>query len=157
MEKFRNTLNRGIEFLLIALMGGLTIVVLWQVIARYIMTNPSSWTEELARFMLVWVSILGAAYVSGRREHIAIDILQQRMKPERKRKFQVFIDIIIILFAFFVFVLGGSNLVEITLHQISSAMRIPLGYVYAIIPFSGVLIIIYALLDIFYPTTNPAL
>ena len=157
MEKFRNTLNRGIEFLLIVLMGGLTIVVLWQVIARYIMTNPSSWTEELARFMLVWVSILGAAYVSGRREHIAIDILQQRMKPERKRKFQVFIDFIIILFAFFVFVLGGVNLVEITLHQISSAMRIPLGYVYAIIPFSGVLIIIYALLDIFYPTTNPAL
>ena len=155
MQTFRQTLNRGIEWLLIILMGALTIVVTWQVIARYIMTNPSSWTEELARFMLVWVSILGAAYVSGKREHIAIDILQQRMQPEKKRKFQILIDVIIILFALFVFVIGGINLVEITLHQISSAMRIPLGYVYAIIPFSGILIIIYALLDIFYPKSSP--
>lgn len=154
MDTFRKSLNRGIEVLLILLMGALTVVVTWQVIARYIMTNPSSWTEELARFMLVWVSILGAAYVSGRREHIAIDILQQRMKPERRRKFQVLIDVVIILFALLVFVIGGINLVEITLHQISSAMRIPLGYVYAIIPFSGILIITYALLDIFYPSSS---
>ena len=155
MITLRQTLNRVIEWLLIILMGALTVVVTWQVIARYIMTNPSSWTEELARFMLVWVSILGAAYVSGKREHIAIDILQQRMKPAKRRRFQILVDSIIILFALFVFVIGGINLVEITLHQISSAMRIPLGYVYAIIPFSGILIIVYALLDIFYPQSSP--
>ena len=157
MQSLRNNINRFIEFLLILLMGALTLVVLWQVVARYVMTNPSSWTEELARFMLIWVSILGAAYVSGRREHIAIDILQQRMSPKRRRKFQILIEVIIILFAFFVLVIGGINLVEITLHQISSALRLPLGYIYAIIPFSGILIIIYALFNIFYPQSNPSL
>ncbi|MEM6628195.1 MAG: TRAP transporter small permease [Bacteroidota bacterium] len=147
-------MNRFIESLLVLIMGALTLVVLWQVIARYVMTNPSSWTEELARFMLVWVSILGAAYVSGKKEHIAIDIIQQRSSPSRRRRLQVLIDCIIIIFAFFVMVLGGINLVEITLHQISSALRIPVGYVYTVIPFSGILIIVYALLDIFYPHTR---
>ena len=156
MLNLRTYINKALEFLLVLIMGLLTIVVLWQVIARYVMTNPSSWTEELARFLLVWVSILGAAYVSGQRAHIAIDLLQQRAKPKNKRKFQIVVDVFIILFALFVLVIGGFNLVEITLHQISSAMRISVGYVYLVIPISGILIIIYSLLDIFYPQTNPA-
>ena len=113
--------------------------------------RPSSWTEELAKYLLVWVSILGAAYVTGQRAHIAIDIVLQRSSPTRKKRLLLLIDIIVFLFALVVLVIGGINLVQITLPQISSALQIPLGYVYSIIPISGLIIMMYKLAEFFSP------
>ncbi len=148
MKQIRTSINKVIETILAILMGVLTLDVLWQVFTRYVLNDPSPWSEELARFLLIWVSILGAAYVSGRREHIAIDLLQQKSSPENKRKIQVVVDIIIILFALFVLVIGGYNLVQITISQTSSSLQIPLGIIYLIIPISGILIIFYSVADL---------
>jgi len=147
MKKIRASINKIIEAILAFLMAVLTLDVLWQVFTRYVLNDPSPWSEELARFILIWVSILGAAYVSGRKEHIAIDLLQQKSSPENRRKIQWVIDAMIILFALFVLVIGGYNLVQITISQTSSSLQIPLGVIYLIIPISGVLIIFYALTD----------
>ncbi len=147
MKKIRASINKIIEAILAFLMAVLTLDVLWQVFTRYVLNDPSPWSEELARFILIWVSILGAAYVSGRKEHIAIDLLQQKSSPKNRRKIQWVIDTMIILFALFVLVIGGYNLVQITISQTSSSLQIPLGVIYLIIPISGVLIIFYALTD----------
>jgi hypothetical protein len=55
--------------------------VLWQVFTRFVIRHPSSYTEELARYLLVWVGLLGAAYASGHKLHLAIDLFSQKMKP----------------------------------------------------------------------------
>ena len=148
MQKIKQSLDKGIEWILITIMAILTLVVLWQVFTRFVLNDPSSWTEELAKYLLVWVSILGAAYVSGQRAHIAIDIVLQRSSPNNQRKLRFAIDIIIFLFALIVLVIGGINLVQITLPQISSALQIPLGYVYSIIPVSGLIIMVYSGIEI---------
>ena len=82
---FIKILNKGLEALLVFLMSVLVIDVLWQVAARYLLSNPSSFTDELAGFLLIWVGLLGAAYVAGRKEHLAIDILLQKTRENRKR------------------------------------------------------------------------
>ncbi len=140
-------INRSLEIFLVLLTVVLVIDVLWQVFSRYVLNSPSSFTDELAGYLLIWVSLLGAAYVVGTREHLAIDIILQRSKPERQRVLKIIIQTVIILFAFSVLVIGGSWLVytRFYLGVRSAALQLPLGYVYIVLPLSGLLILYYSL------------
>lgn len=150
MMKFQQSLNKVLEIILVVLMSVLVIDVLWQVFSRYLLSSPSSFTDELAGFLLIWVGVLGAAYVDGRKEHLAIDILVQRSSPARQRKLLFIIHSMIFLFAFFVMVVGGIILMytRFVLQVKSAALQLPLGYVYIILPVSGLLIMYYEILSI---------
>ncbi|MCK9309899.1 MAG: TRAP transporter small permease [Candidatus Cloacimonetes bacterium] len=138
----RKIIDKTLEWLLVFLMSILVLDVLWQVISRYIMSSPSSYTDELAGFLLVWVGLFGAAYVAGKREHLAIDLLLQRSSKKRKFKLDIIISVIVILFAIVVMVIGGSWLVytRFYLSVKSAALGLPLGVVYLVLPISGLLI-----------------
>jgi TRAP-type C4-dicarboxylate transport system permease small subunit len=142
---FKINLDKVIASLLIILMALMVFNVTWQVLSRYVVQNPSSFTDELSRYMLVWLGMLGAAYVAGQDQHIAIDILPKRLHGKSKMKLMILINAVVLLFAFLVMVLGGSNLVYITfiLKQKSATMQIPLAYIYTILPVSGLLVIYY--------------
>ena len=89
--RIHDKINRVLEITLIVLSSVLVVDVLWQVFSRYVLSSPSSFTDELAGYLLIWVSLLGAAYVAGRQEHLAIDILVQRAKPARQRILKIII------------------------------------------------------------------
>ncbi len=143
-------INQKVGYLLIIIMALMVINVTWQVLSRYVVMSPSSFTDELARFLLIWLGLLGAAYVAGHNEHLAIDILPQKLTGKAKDKLMIFIHVIIIGFAVPVMIFGGSNLVYITyiLGQKSTTLQVPLAYIYTIIPISGLLILLYQILDI---------
>jgi len=138
----RKKIDKGLEWTLVFLMSVLVIDVLWQVASRYLMKSPSSFTDELAGYLLIWVGLLGAAYVAGRREHLAIDILLQRSSPRRRYKLELIISVLVIIFAVTVMVIGGSWLAytRFFLSVKSAALGLPLGFVYLVLPISGVLI-----------------
>lgn len=150
MQKFPHRLNRVLEFFLVFLMSVLVVDVLWQVFSRYLLSSPSSFTDELAGYLLIWVGVLGAAYVAGRKEHLAIDILIQRSPPSRQQKLLYLIHSLIFLFALSVMVIGGSYLVytRFVLQVKSAALQLPLGYVYIVMPISGLIIMYYELIHI---------
>ena len=150
MEKIYKQVNRFIEYVLVAIFALLVLDVLWQVFGRYVIKQSFSFTEEFARFALIWLSILGAAYLNGKREHLSMDFLLQKLKPEKLSKRMQIIEILMCVFAFVVMVIGGGNLVYTTLYlgQVSAAMHVSLGYVYAIIPVSGLLIMFYSIYNI---------
>ncbi|MEO0341591.1 MAG: TRAP transporter small permease, partial [Bacteroidota bacterium] len=131
---------------LVIIFGLLVLDVLWQVFSRYIIGQSSSFTEEFARFALIWLSILGAAYLNGQKEHLAIDFWLKKLPPAKQKQRIKIIEIMMLLFALIIMVIGGGNLVYLTLSlgQKSSVLGIPLGIVYAIVPFSGLLIIFYS-------------
>ncbi len=138
----RKFIDKLLEWMLVFFMSILVIDVLWQVISRYIMNSPSSFTDELAGFLLIWVGLLGAAYVAGRREHLAIDLMIQRSSPRRKFHLEMIISVTIIAFAIVVMIIGGTWLVytRFYLSVKSAALGLPLGIVYLVLPISGVLI-----------------
>lgn len=150
MDKFQHKLNRVLEIFLVILMSVLVIDVLWQVFSRYLLSSPSSFTDELAGFLLIWVGVLGAAYVAGRKEHLAIDILIQRSPPARQRLLLYIIHSLIFLFALSVMVTGGVVLMytRFVLQVKSAALQLPLGYVYIVLPISGLIIMYYEVLHI---------
>lgn len=147
MTKVFNTLNRAIEFLLILIFSLLVLDVLWQVFGRYVLNQSFSFTEEFARFALIWLTILGAAYLNGRQEHLSMDYWLNKLSPEAKAKRLRLIELFMFVFAFIVMVIGGGNLVYTTLRlgQVSAAMHVPLGFVYAIVPVSGLLIMFFSI------------
>ena len=146
LERAKKTVDKLLEMALIILMGANVFNVLWQVFTRFVLRDPSSFTEELARFFLIWVGLLGASYAAGKKMHLAIDVLLQALKNKTKIWTDIIIQVFIFLFSFFVMVVGGLRLVTITLtlNQISAALRIKLGYVYLVLPISGLLIMFYA-------------
>lgn len=150
MIALKNKVDKVIQNLLVFLMALMVLNVLWQVFTRFIMNDPSSFTDELARYLLIWLGLLGAAYVTGQKMHLAIDYLLNKSKPKVKGILEYVINISIFLFALFVMVIGGVNLVSLTLYlkQISAALQIQLGYVYIVLPLSGLLIMFYTAVDI---------
>ena len=141
--KIDNYLGIFIAFL----MAIMTLDVLWGVFTRYALGHQASFSDELSRFLLIWVGILGAAYVSGQRQHLAIDLLSPKLNQQNQKRLKLTISILVMAFAFFIMVIGGIRFVFITqyLGQISSALQIPMALVYAIVPISGILIIYYEL------------
>jgi len=147
---FQKTLNKTLEIILVIFMPTLVIDVLWQVTSRYVLSSPSSYTDEIAGFLLIWVGLLGAAYVAGRKEHLAIDILLQRTRESRRRNLEMTIFICILVFAVTVMVVGGIWLVytRFLLDVRSAGLQLPLGYVYLVLPVSGLLITYYSVCHI---------
>jgi TRAP-type C4-dicarboxylate transport system permease small subunit len=90
--------------------------------------------------------MLGATYLTGTRGHIALDFFIQKYFKQQLGGIALFTNILILLFAITVFIIGGGRLVYVTLSlgQISSALLIPLGYVYSVVPVSGLIIVFYS-------------
>ncbi|GHA74793.1 TRAP transporter small permease [Pontibacter akesuensis] len=155
--KLRKTVDSVLFTLLVVLMSVMVLNVLWQVASRYVVQSPSSFTDELSRYLLIWVGLLGASYVSGKKLHLAIDIVPSKMQGKGARNLNIFIHLLVALFAFFVMVWGGINLVYITLTlgQTSASLGLPLGYVYTALPLSGLLIIFYSLMNLTEKEEDP--
>lgn len=145
LYRIKSATDVALGWALVVLMGVSVVNVLWQVFTRFVLDNPSSFTDELARYLLIWVSLFGAAYASGKRMHLAIDLLAMRLTGNASHWHGLFIELCIGLFALFVMIVGGWQLVSLSflLGQTSAAMKIPLGFVYLALPASGALILFY--------------
>lgn len=145
MSLIKSKIDAALGKFLVAIMGIMVINVLWQVFTRFVLGEPSSFTDELARFLMIWLGVLGAAYVSGKNMHVAIDLLPSRANEKRQARMRLIVDLLVALFAFSAFVVGGLRLVYISysLGQHSPALQIPMGLVYIMIPISGILIIYF--------------
>lgn len=149
----RSKIDRILGIVLAIIMAVMVLNVLWQVFSRFVVGAPSSFTDELSRYLMIWVGVLGAAYVSGKNMHVAIDVFRSKFGPRTQTLLKKAVFVLIILFALSAFVIGGSRLVYIThiLGQRSPALQIPLSFVYVIIPISGILIIYYKVSDLLNP------
>ncbi|MBU2914336.1 MULTISPECIES: TRAP transporter small permease [Reichenbachiella] len=146
----RQKLDSYLEIALSLLLGLMVLNVLWQVASRFLLNDPSAFTDELARYLLIWVGLLGAAYATGKRMHVSIDLITRKLNEKQQAVHFRLIRFIILCFAIFVLILGGTRLVYITfiLGQTSSAMQVSLGYIYLALPLSGLLICYYTICDL---------
>ncbi len=147
MQKFTKIISKILGVILIVLMALMVLDVTWQVLTRFILKNPSAFTEELAGFLLIWIGLLGASYAYYTKAHLGIDVLTYKLTGLKKQIVEILINVIVLGFAFFVMVVGGMRLVNITftLKQISPALGIDMGYIYLVIPITGILVIYFAI------------
>ena len=148
MKTLRVAIDRLLAGVICVLMAAMVINVLWQVFTSFILKNPSSFTEESARYMMIWVGLLGSAYATGQKSHLALDLLTSRLAGARKRASELFIHSVVLLFALTVLVGGGGRLVwiQLSLGQRSAALQVKLGYIYLALPLAGIFIAFYSAL-----------
>lgn len=140
-------LDNLLRYTLILLMALIVLDVSWQVITRFLLPTPSSYTEELARFLLIWISLLGGAYAYAHRLHLGIELLAGKLSGRGKHWLAIIGYALGGLFALLALVIGGSQLTLLTLElgQVSGALGIPMAYVYCVLPLSGGLILLFSL------------
>lgn len=139
----------GVVLVLIAVL--MVASVTWQVVSRYFLNMPSTLTDELARFLFMWVGLLGAVQATAYKQHLAIDLLALKVSGMQKIMLNIFIESCILFFSVSVMVIGGWNLTQRTFasQQITPSLQIPMGYVYIVVPIAGVLIAFFAVTEIY--------
>lgn len=145
MEQVFHRIKKILELLLVIIFIILVIDVVWQVIARYAKIS-SGFTEELSRFLLIWLAVIATAYSRSYKGQMAIDYFYEKFSVKNKFLLSLFIESCIMMFALFVMVIGGINLVSITLKlgQLSPSLGLPVGYVYSIVPICGIIILFFS-------------
>lgn len=143
MENLRKGINKIIFVIGTILLTAITLTVTWQVISRYVFNDPSIFTDELARFLLMWIGMLGTTYAFGSKSHLSMDYLHTLLKKETVKKIKIALPILGIIFIGSVMVGGGTLLTLNTMQQLSPVLYIPMGYVYLILPITGIINILY--------------
>ncbi|MDQ0428782.1 TRAP-type C4-dicarboxylate transport system permease small subunit [Planomicrobium stackebrandtii] len=141
MNKLIGYMNFGIKHVLNIIMGLLVTVVFLQVIFRFILNSPLAWTEELARYSLIWLTFLGAAYAMSTKAHIGMEFFVNLFGVSVRKALYIAATFASLLF-FLLMVIEGYDLAMQGMSQTSPVLRIPMGMIYMIIPVSGVVLII---------------
>ena len=144
LEKLSLTLNSWIEYLLFGFGFTMTVVVAVQVFFRYVLNQSLFWSEELARYLLVWLSFLGASVAYRREAHPGIDILQAKM-PGGLQKISASIVHLASLALFGVMIFFGYRFAYFVRLQISPALYLPKWIVFSIVPISGCILMFHGI------------
>jgi TRAP-type C4-dicarboxylate transport system permease small subunit len=138
---------RVLGVLCVLIFAALVADVLWGVATRYIIGRQASWSEELARFLLVWLSMIGAALAYIQHSHLGVDILTRSLDPSARRVARATGQLVVFLFAAAVMVYGGTTLFieRWNAGQVMSALPMRKAWFYLSIPVSGSLITLFAL------------
>lgn len=143
----RKIIERTIGWALAVLFTTTILVVCLQVIGRYVLEAPSSATEEIARFQLIWLGMLSMVYAFVMRMHVGVDLISAKLSASANKNLSRLIWALCAVFALAVLVYGGGRLVSITatLGQSSPALGLPMWTIYTILPISGIIVAFYAL------------
>ena len=127
-------------------MAGLTAVITLQIVSRVFFTSVA-WTEEVARFLLIWITFLGAtlAYQQGR--HIAVTILRDALPPVLKRIMTGLALLVVIAFLVTLARIGWQY-TEMQSFQKSPSMRLPMNNVYIVMPVASAIMAALSLIDL---------
>lgn len=148
-------LDSVLKVTLAVLMATLVIDVTWQVLTRFILPQPSSFTEEVARFILIWISLVGGAFAFRTHSHLGFDLLVRNLALTNAVFVYRLCCILVAIFAIVVLIVGGMNLVFLTwsLGQQSPVLNVPMASVYVVIPLSGCLFLLYSMYFFFTAST----
>lgn len=151
--RLKQPVDRLLETILVSLFFVLFSCVIIQVFTRYVLNDPSIFTEETSRLAIIWLSLLGTAYACGRLEHMAYTMFPEKLKDGALLAHMRTVAIVVLLFAVTVMCYGGGRLVmrALQFNQRSATLALPMGYIYLCIPISGLLIVFYQLLIIKRP------
>lgn len=126
----------------------MVIVLSWQVLSRYAFNAPSTFSEEVLRYGMIWSSLLGAAYACGRGSHMAIYLLRDITDGRVRHFINLLTPLAFILFASAILLVGGLRAVSVAQSQMSPVLQIPMVWVYGAMPVGGALMVIYSILDL---------
>ena len=148
MKALRNVLNKVLNVLAGVSLIAMVLLTCWQVFTRYILQNPSSWSEELVSYLFAWASLFGASLITGERGHMNIPVIVEKMGKGVQKALAIFGELIAFAFSAVILVYGGIEITKLAMGQMTSSMSVAVGVFYVVLPLCGVLNMIYTVLNI---------
>ena len=119
----------------------------YQIVTRFVFNSPSTVSEELLTYSFAWMALLSSALVFGKRAHMRMGYWADKLTGTKKKVLELVIELIVLIFAASVMVYGGSTIMKLTMTQKTASLGIPMGIIYTVVPLSGIVIVIYAILN----------
>ncbi len=148
MKQLRTVLDKILSVLCGVSFLAMVLLTCWQVFTRYILGNPSSWSEELVSYLFAWMALFGTSYVCSERGHMNIPILVDRFTGSTKKAFHIFSELVALVFAAVILVYGGVQITSLAMGQMTSSLGVAMGVFYVVLPLCGALNVIYSLINI---------
>ena len=148
MGALRSIINGVLSAVCCFLFAAMVVIGTYQIVTRYVFNSPSTISEELLTYSFTWMALLISAYIFGKRDHMRVNYLADKVKGSARVALEVFIEAMTVAVSAIVFVYGGLTMVDLTMMQKTASLGIPMGTVYAVVPISGALIVIYGLMNI---------
>jgi TRAP-type transport system small permease protein len=145
-------LNKALKWIIIFILAEMTVVVFLQIFFRYVIKSSLPWSEEFARYSLIWLVMLSAGPGFEYKEHIGLDILVDILKGFKQKIVKLSSYIIVGLFDISI-IIWGFKVVDKVKFQISPAMRVPMKWFYLAVPVGGLIILIEIIkssMDLFF-------
>lgn len=162
MRRAMSWVVRGIDavnwiagWVLAALLLVMTALITWQVFARYVMGQSLAFSEEVARFSLIWLTMLGAAYAYRRGSLISVELLSAMGGPGFRRGLALVIAGASALFAWVLFI-EGMNITNRVVNQTAPSTRVSMAWPYAAMPAGAALVLLNALALMIEALTGPS-
>jgi TRAP-type C4-dicarboxylate transport system permease small subunit len=156
-SKMRNGFIRALEIWLTVMVALLTLDVLWGIFTRFVLGHQADFTDELARALLVWISMVGAALAFGAKAHLGVDYFVGKLHPEARKVNSIVVQLITLAFALTVFVIGGWGLAAGQLgQQLPTMPWLSRGAVYMSVPLSGLFIVLFTVENLIDIIRTPA-
>lgn len=145
LRRFKQGMTGVLNWTLIVAVLLLVLDVVWGVFTRHVLNEQAKWTEELARFLLVWVSMLGGAVAFGTKGHLGVDYFVGKFDPEVQKLMAVAAHLLVLFFAVSIFIVGGGQVVRdaLAVEQTTPALGWKMGYVYLAVPIAGIFMVLY--------------
>ena len=148
LHKIRKGMNAVVSTICIVLFAVMVVVGTYQIITRFIFNSPSTVSEELLTYTFAWMAIFSSAYVFGKRDHMRMTFVADKLPKEQRKILEIVIELLIIAFAVIVLIYGGFTIMGLTMTQKTASLGVMMGVVYAVVPICGILIAIYGVLNV---------
>ena len=134
MKSLRNALTRALNVLAGVSFIAMVVLTCWQVFTRYVLKNPSPWSEELVSYLFAWASLLGASL--------------EKFSPAVQKLLNIFGELVAFAFSAIILVYGGVTITQLAMGQMTSSLGVQVGVFYVVMPLCGILNMIYTVLNI---------
>lgn len=148
LHKIRKNIDTALSSVCIFLFAVMVVVGTYQIVTRFVFNRPSTISEELLTYTFAWMAMLASSYVFGKRDHMKMSFLVDKLPAEKRRILDIVIEGLLVLFAAAVLIYGGFTIMNLTMTQKTASLGISMGIVYAVMPLSGILITFYGILNI---------
>lgn len=150
--KVLHDIRKGIDLVLSSacavIFAAMVVIGTYQIITRFVFRRPSTVSEELLTYSFTWMALLASAYVFGKRDHMRMGFAADKLGKGSQKVLNIISEILIMILAGSVMIYGGVTIMDLTMTQSTASLGIPMGVVYTIIPLSGVLIVVYSILNL---------
>ena len=148
LHQLRKGINKILGTVCIVLFAIMVIVGTYQIVTRFVFNSPSTVSEELLTYTFAWMAMFATAYVFGKRDHMKMTFVVDKLSSEKRKVLDIAIEVLIIVFAAAVLIYGGFTIMDLTMTQKTASLGVSMGVIYSVMPVSGILIAVYGVLNI---------